>query len=100
MGMIVLLMKFHGSGIDPIPIWKDGCSQKKLKDKNELCFLFVDTLLHTITSYCFDKSYRILMDYSFLNLKVYIYYWYNLEILEYYSISYIYHNFLSFTISK
>ena len=40
------------------------------------------------------------MDYSFLNLKVYIYYWYNLEILEYYSISYIYHNFLSFTISK
>ena len=31
MGMIVLLMKFHGSGIDPIPVWKNGCSQKKIK---------------------------------------------------------------------
>jgi len=67
MGMIVLLMKFLGNGIDPILVWKDGCSQEKLKENNELSIPFVDTLLHTITSYYFE--WKLSIFYGLLFLK-------------------------------
>jgi hypothetical protein len=67
--------------------------------KNELSFPFVDALLYTITSYCFDWDCRFSMD-SFLTLKCIYILDIVFEILDYNFIAYIYHNFLKFNDSK
>ena len=66
-------------GDDPIPIWKDGCSQVIFDVKTELTFLFVKKYYIRII---FSENCHFFMD-SFSYLKVlHIYSWYNLESFE------------------
>ena len=64
LGIIAFPMNFLVNGNDPIPIYKDGCSQEVFKVKNEQTFPYDDTLLYIVyLFYILIENYQFSMDY-------------------------------------